>query len=91
MDLPEVLKVQPLSRPVNQECSTDILQPTTFSQSYAKFVFEKKGILDSNSKLHVAQIVVNSDRPDVDTNSFLPTSTGALGDGSTCLSYNRRT
>ena len=78
MDLPEVLKVQPLSRPVNQECSTDILQPTTFSQSYAKFVFEKKGILDSNSKLHVAQIVVNSDRPDVDTNSFLPTSTGAL-------------
>lgn len=78
MELPEVLKVKPLSRPVNQECSTDILQPTTFSQSSAKFVFEKKGILDSNSKLHLAQIVVNSDRPTIDTNSFLPTATGAL-------------
>jgi len=79
MDLPEVLKTQPLSRPVNQECSTDILQPTTFSQSQAKFIFEKKGILDSNSKLHLSQIVVNSDRPTTDTNSFCPTSTGALG------------
>lgn len=78
MDLPEVLKVKPLSRPVNQECSTDILQPTTFTQSAMKFVFEKKGILDSNSKLHIAQVVVNSDRPTTDTRSYLPVNTGAL-------------
>lgn len=76
--LPDILKVAPLKRPVNQVVSTDILQPTTFSQNYTKFVFDKKGILDSNSQLHVSQIVVNSDRPTVDTRAYYPTSTGAL-------------
>jgi hypothetical protein len=76
--LPDILKVGPLQRPVNQVVSTDILQPTTFSQNYAKFVFDKKGILDSNSQLHVSQIVVNSDRPTTDTKCYYPTATGAL-------------
>ena len=86
MELPEVLKVQPLSRPVNQVCSTDILQPTTFTQTQCKFVFDKKGILDSNSKLHVAQTVVNTgivpgvvptDRSGINARCYLPTATGA--------------
>tara|TARA_R110000772_G_scaffold2559_1_gene9240 strand:- start:76 stop:1626 length:1551 start_codon:yes stop_codon:yes gene_type:complete len=77
-DLPDILKVGPLKRPVNQSCSTDILQPTTFSQKGMKFVLEKKGILDSNSQLNIAQIVVDSGKPTIDTRSYLPTATGAL-------------
>lgn len=76
--LPDILKVGALKRPVNQSCSTDILQPTTFSQKGMKFVLEKKGILDSNSQLNIAQIVDHIPNPNVDTNSFLPTATGAL-------------
>jgi hypothetical protein len=76
--LPDVLKVGALKRPVNQVCSTDLLQPTTFSQTFCKFVLDKKGILDSNSQLNISQVVVNSDRPTTDTKSFYPTATGAL-------------
>jgi len=76
--LPDILKVGPLKRPVNQSMSTDILQPTTFSQKGMKFVLEKKGILDSNSQLNIAQIVKWTQQPTIDTNSYLPTATGAL-------------
>lgn len=77
MELPDVLKVSPLKRPVNQSCNTDILQPTTFSQTSCKFVLPNTGILDSNSQLHFSQIVVNSDSPAVNTNSYYPTTCGA--------------
>jgi len=77
-DLPDILKVGPLKRPVNQSMSTDILQPTTFSQKGMKFVLEKKGILDSNSQLNIAQVVNDPVNPNVDTNAYLPTATGAL-------------
>ncbi len=76
--LPDILKVGALKRPVNQSCSTDILQPTTFSQKGMKFVLEKKGILDSNSQLNIAQIVQDPAKPNADTRSYLPTATGAL-------------
>ena len=77
-DLPDILKVGALKRPVNQSMSTDILQPTTFSQKGMKFVLEKKGILDSNSQLNIAQVVNDPANPNVDTNAYLPTATGAL-------------
>ena len=77
-DLPDILKVGPLKRPVNQSMSTDILQPTTFSQIGMKFILEKKGILDSNSQLNIAQVVNETAYPNVDTNAYLPTATGAL-------------
>jgi len=76
-DLPDVLKVAPLSRPVDQECSTDILQPTTISQTQCRFVLPNVGILDANSQLHVSQIVVNSAAATTDTNSYYPTTVGA--------------
>ncbi len=75
-ELPEVLINKPLNRPINQRCSTDILQPTTISQSYCKFVLPQQGILDANSQLHLAQIVVDSADPTLFTQSYLPTSTG---------------
>lgn len=77
MELPDVLKVSPLKRPLNQSTNTDILQPTTFSQTSCKFVLPNTGILDSNSQLHLSQIVVNSDNPAVDSNSYYPNTLGA--------------
>jgi len=76
--LPPVLRATTMERPVNQDVNTDLLFPVNFSQNSCKFVFDKKGVLDSNSQLNLAQIVVNSASPAVDTNSVLPTSTGAL-------------
>lgn len=76
-DLPDVLKVTPLKRPVDQECSTDILQPTTISQSYCRFVLPNVGILDANSQLHLSQIVTNATAPTVDSNSVYPSTVGA--------------
>ena len=75
--LPPVLRATTMERPVNQDVNTDLLFPVNFSQQGAKFVFDKKGVLDSNSQLNLAQIVVNSAHAN-DTNSTLPTSTGAL-------------
>tara|TARA_Y100000114_G_scaffold60327_1_gene55288 strand:+ start:6208 stop:7743 length:1536 start_codon:yes stop_codon:yes gene_type:complete len=75
--LPPVLRATTMERPVNQDVNTDLLFPVNFSQQSCKFVFDKKGVLDSNSQLNLAQIVVNSAHAD-DTNSTLPTSTGAL-------------
>jgi hypothetical protein len=78
-ELPDVLKVTPLKRPVDQECSTDILQPTTISQSYCRFVLPNVGILDANSQLHLSQIVTNATAPAVDSNSVYPSTVGACG------------
>ena len=75
--LPPLLRTAPMERPVNQDVNTDILFPVNFSQQGAKFVFDNKGILDSNTQLNLKQIVVNSAAPNVDTNSYLPTSTGS--------------
>lgn len=77
MELPDILKVGVLKRPVNQSCETTILQPTTFSESQCKFVLENQGILDSNSQLHLAQIVVNSNAATTETNSFNISNVGA--------------
>lgn len=75
--LPSVLQTKTLERPENQDINTDILRPVNFSQTGAKFVFERKGILDSNSQLQLAQIVVDSADPTNFTGSVLPTATGA--------------
>ena len=75
--LPPLLRATTMERPVNQDVNTDLLFPVNFSQTGCKFVFDKKGVLDSNSQLNLAQIVVNSAHAD-ETNSVLPTSTGAL-------------
>jgi hypothetical protein len=78
--LPPVLRTAPLKRAdqTTQDINTDLLFPVVFNQKSVKFVFDRKGVLSANSQLHLAQIVVNSQFPAYDTNSFLPTSTGAL-------------
>ena len=76
--LPAVLRTDPLERPVNQDINSDLLFPVVFNQNSCKFVFDRKGVLSANSQLHLAQTVHNPQFPGVNTNSFLPTSTGAL-------------
>jgi hypothetical protein len=80
--LPDLLRTNVLQRPETQSIDTSILRPVNFNQQGAKFVFEKKGILDSNSHLQLKLKVstVNGAVPP-DLNSFvayLPTATGAL-------------
>jgi len=78
--LPPVLRTAPLKRAdqTTQDINTDLLFPVVFSQKAVKFVFDRKGVLSANSQLHLAQIVNNPQFNNVNTNSFLPTSTGAL-------------
>lgn len=76
--LPPVLRTEPMVRPTNQDINSDLLFPVVFNQKSVKFVFDKKGVLSANSQLHLAQTVNNPQFNGVNTNSFLPTSTGAL-------------
>jgi len=76
--LPPVLRTRPLDAPYRQAINTDILRPVSINQTSCKFVFDRVGILDANSQVQIAQTVVNSASPLVNTNAFCPTSTGIL-------------
>ena len=70
-NIPRILKTYDVdSVPVNQRSETEILFPVTSSQTGARFVFRRTGILDSNSKLQLQLISGAGDH-------FLPISTGA--------------
>jgi len=76
--LPQVLKTDTIERPeVRGDVNTDLLFPVAFNQSQAKFVFDKKGILDSNSQLQIAATVVETNGSGDILNAFYPTSVGA--------------
>ena len=79
--LPALLRTAPLERPENQRLETDLLYPVSFSQSSTKFVFDRKGILDSNSCIKFRTMCKRTDGVafDVDAGQvcFYPTSTGA--------------
>tara|TARA_R110002110_G_scaffold321_1_gene1232 strand:+ start:7681 stop:9180 length:1500 start_codon:yes stop_codon:yes gene_type:complete len=76
--LPSVLKTDTVERPeVRGDVNTDLLFPVAFNQSQAKFVFDKKGILDSNSQLQLAATVKETNGSGDILNAFYPTSVGA--------------
>ena len=75
--LPSVLKTQTYERPENQDITTDILYPVSINQSQAKFVFDRKGVLDSNSQIVIRQTCNQVGAAEQEC--YLPTSTGALG------------
>lgn len=79
--LPDLLRTNVLQRPETQSVDTSILRPVNFNQNSCKFVFEKKGILDSNSHLQL-KVRVKTEGANVATAdkfyAYLPTSTGAL-------------
>ena len=76
--LPSVLKTDTVERPeVRGDVNTDLLFPVAFNQSQAKFVFDRKGILDSNSQLQIASTVVETNGSGDILNAFYPSSVGA--------------
>jgi hypothetical protein len=80
--LPSLLRTNVLQRPETQSIDTSILRPVNFNQQGAKFVFERKGILDSNSHLQL-KMFVKTDNGATPPNpntflAYLPTATGAL-------------
>mgnify|MGYP003631814959 FL=1 len=52
--VPSVLQNKPLNRPTDMNIQSEILHPIQFNQSSTKFVFDNKGILDSNSRINLA-------------------------------------
>jgi len=79
-NLPNLLKATAMDRPVNQRLETSILYPATANQSSCKFVFDRKGILDSNSQVElgilVPLIVPNGGVVATEASSCLPATTG---------------
>ena len=77
--LPALLRTAPLERPENQRLETDLLYPVNFSQTSTRFVFDRKGILDSNSQIQFRLMCARTDGNAFAAGEFcyLPTSTGA--------------
>lgn len=75
--LPSVLRTQTYERPENQDITTDILYPVSINQKQAKFVFDRKGVLDSNSQIVLRQTCNQVGAAEQEC--YLPTSTGILG------------
>tara|TARA_R100000734_G_C3319032_1_gene114094 strand:+ start:4617 stop:6161 length:1545 start_codon:yes stop_codon:yes gene_type:complete len=83
-DLPPVLRTGALDRPYNQRIDTDILRPVTINQKGCRFVFNKTGVLDSNTQLNLAQIV-RSTQTGNELGCYLPTASGALAMVARCF------
>ena len=79
--LPALLRTNVLQRPETQSVDTSILRPVNFNQQGCRYVFERKGILDSNSHLQMKlRVKSRNGAPLADETTFeayLPTSTGA--------------
>lgn len=74
--LPSVLRTQTYERPERQDINTDILYPVSINQTSAKWVFDRKGVLDSNSQINLRQTC--NQIGGVEQECYLPTSTAAL-------------
>ena len=73
-NLQDFLSPETFSYPVNQRVETDIIFPVSKNQNAVRFVFDQKGILDSNSKVRLKLLV-----PQVagaEPNAYLPINTG---------------
>jgi len=73
--LPDVLKLKPLPSVSSMSIHTDILDPATISKSHARFVFERRGILDVNSCVQVAAVCV-APGAGTATQPYFPMKTG---------------
>lgn len=67
--IPDLLKIGSIPSNTAIEVETSVLEPVVFSQSFARFVFQPKGILNSNSK-----IAISCDNPS--KLSFFPINVG---------------
>lgn len=67
--IPDLIKIGSIPSNTAIEVETSVLEPVVFSQDFCRFVFQNKGILNSNSK-----IAIGVDDPGV--NSFFPQGVG---------------
>jgi len=49
----DILKNKPLNRPVNMNIETSLLYPVSNTQHSTRFIFDRKGVLNSNSRLQL--------------------------------------
>lgn len=73
LSLPNALKTKPLPTVSTMSVDTNILDPVISTSTFARFVLEKKGILDAGSAFTFC--LTNGDAGD-DGNIFLPVKTG---------------
>jgi hypothetical protein len=52
--IPDLLKIGSIPSNTAIEVETSVLEPVVFSQNFARFVFQPKGILNSNSKIAIS-------------------------------------
>lgn len=74
--LPDVLNVQPMPSIQTMNIETNQLDPVVINQGFARFVLEKKGILDVGSTFTFS---VHPTDPQGDLKAFLPLKTGIHG------------
>tara|TARA_R110000772_G_scaffold65550_3_gene146275 strand:- start:331 stop:2796 length:2466 start_codon:yes stop_codon:yes gene_type:complete len=77
MSVPSILMNKPLRRPTDMNIQSEILHPINFNQNSAKFVFDNKGILDSNSRLNIALTTTKGVQVDVGA-ANTPTDAGTV-------------
>ena len=53
MSTPAILQTGILENPTNMKVETSLLYPVSITQTNAKFIFDRKGILNSNSRLQL--------------------------------------
>ena len=58
-NVPDLMKIGPVSVNTQMDVETDILEPVVFSQRFCRFRLQNKGILHSNSKLTFSVDVKN--------------------------------
>jgi len=74
--LPSVLRTQTYERPERQDINTDIMFPVSVNQNSVRFVFNRTGVLDSNSQINLRQTC--NQVGGAEQLAVVPTSTGAL-------------
>jgi len=66
--IPDLIKIGSIPSNTAIEVETSVMEPVVFSQNFARFVFQNKGILNSNSKIAIGV--------DAIVDSFLPLNIG---------------
>jgi hypothetical protein len=57
MSVPSILQNKPLLHPTDMNIQSEILFPIQFNQRSTRFVFDNKGVLDSNSRINLAVVI----------------------------------
>lgn len=73
INLPDALKTKPLPTISTMSVDTNILDPVVINNTFARFVLEKKGILDAGS---LFTFCLTNNSTDMDNNIHLPVKTG---------------